>query len=208
MLITALLMSFLLLFAGEKLSYEEIKKAYYRSYMYEKVRDYTNAIKALMPVYLSFPNGYTVNLRLGWLYYLAGKYKNSEYHYRKAITAIPSSIEAKLGLILPLKSQKRWDEVEKIAYEILKVDYYNYYGNLYLCEALESLKKLKLLEKVSRKMLYIYPTDVNFLAFLGKSYYYQGLKQKAISIFKDLLILDPENYIAKEFLKKLKSEEK
>jgi len=188
------------------LSYEEIKSAYQRSYIYEKVGDYTNAIKALMPVYNAYPNGYTVNLRLGWLFYLLKKYNNSEFHYRKAIKAIPTSIEAKLGLTLPLTAEEKWKETEEVIYQILKTDYYNYYGNLRLCYVLEKEKKYPLMQAVSLKMLAIYPTSVPYLTYLAKSYFYTGKMEKAKKLFKEILILDPENVEAKEFLKRLEKE--
>jgi len=200
LLLIALLFS-LLSFAEEKLNYKQIKEAYYRSYMYEKVRDYENAIRALLPVYEAYPNGYTINLRLGWLYYLWGKYKNSEFHYRKAVKISPSSVEAKLGLSLPLKAQNRWSEVEELMYEILKEDYYNYYGNLYLCQTLEAQRKYDLVRIIAEKMLYLYPIDVNFLVYLAKAYFHTDEKQKAMRIFKDVIILDPENTEAKKYLR-------
>ena len=188
------------------LSYEKIKEAYYKSYMYEKVGDYKNAIRVLMEIYKAYPNGYTVNLRLGWLYYLMGKYENSVYHYRKAEKAIPTSLEAKLGLTLPLMAQKKWGEAEEVLYRILATDYYNYYGNLRLCTVLEEQKKYSQQKAIALKMLTVYPTSVPFLVCLAKSYYYLGRKDRAEKLFKDILILDPENLTAKEFLKKLQKE--
>ena len=189
------------------LTYTEIKEAYQRSYIYEKSGDYTDAIKALMPVYKSYPNGYTVNLRLGWLYYLAGRYADSEYHYKKALQAIPTSVEAVLGLMLPLMAQDRWSQVESLAYRILKTDYYNYYGNLRLSIALRHEKKFTMAEAVDRKMLTLYPTDINFLNELALSLLGEGKKLYAKTIFENVLILDPENVVAKEYLEKLTSSE-
>ncbi len=182
------------------LNYQEIKQAYYLSYFYERKGDYEKAIKALAPVYNTYPKGYTVNLRMGWLYYRWKKYANSIYHYKIALNTIPTSLEALLGLSLPLMAQEKWKEVESLMYRILKTDFYNYYGNLRLCKALEAQKKYKLLEKVARKMLAIYPTDVNFLNELAIALYYQNKKMYAASIFGDVLILDPGNAIAKKFL--------
>ena len=188
------------------MTYSEIRDAYSRSYIYEKSGDYKDAIKALMPVYKSYPNGYTVNLRLGWLYYLSGRYGDSEYHYKKALKAIPTSVEAMLGLMLPLMAQQRWGDVESLAYRILKIDYYNYYGNLRLSVALRNEKKFSIAEAVDRKMLSIYPTDVNFLNELALSLLGQNKKLYAKTIFENVLILDPENPVAKEYLRKLSSE--
>ena len=175
------------------LSYQEIREAYTSSYTLEKRGDYQGAIKALMPVYQAYPNGYTVNLRLGWLYYLLKKYSNSEYHYQKALKAIPSSVEALLGLTLPYMAQERWEDVEKTCYWILRSDYYNYYGNLRLCLALRKLGNFSLSESVSRKMLSLYPTDVNFLLELALSLFFQKKYSYSEAVLKDVLILDPEN---------------
>jgi len=185
------------------LTYEEIAKAYKQSYLYEKIGDYKDAIRVLMPIYNSYPNGYTVNLRLGWLYYLMGKYENSIFHYKRADRAIPTSVESKLGLSLPLMAQEKWDKAEEILFRVLKLDYYNYYGNLRLCTVLEKEKKFEQQKATALKMLAIYPTSVPFLVELAKAYYHLGEKEKAKKLFKDILILDPENLTAKEYLKKL-----
>ncbi len=187
------------------MSYKEIKEAYEKSYLYEKSRDYKDAVRALIPVYKNYPNGYTVNLRLGWLYYLMRKYANSKSHYEKALKVIPSSVEAMLGLSLSLMAENKWKDVESLMYRLLKIDYYNYYGNLRLCIALRHLKKFSNSEAVARKMLAIYPTDVNFLNELAISLYYQNKKSYAKSLFEDVLILDPENLVAKKYLKLMKN---
>jgi len=199
----ALLLAFLFFSQGFAITYQEIKEAYHKSFIYEKAGDYKDAIKALMPVYKAYPNGYTVNLRLGWLYYLAKKYANSEFHYKKALQVIPSSVEAMLGLTLPYMAQGKWPETEGLCYRILRIDYYNYYGNLRLSYALRKQKKYSIAEAVARKMLTIYPSDVNFLTELALSLYHQGKTAYARSIFQDVLILDPENAVAKEYLKKI-----
>ena len=204
-LVFLILLAFSFTSFAHSMTYKEIKEAYEKSYLYEKNRDYKDAIKALMPVYQNYPDGYTVNLRLGWLYYLMQKYANSEYHYEKALKSIPSSVEAMLGLSLPFMAQNRWNDVEPLMYRVLKIDYYNYYGNLRLCIALRNLKKFSISEAVARKMLSIYPTDVNFLNELAISLYYQDKKSYAKSLFEDVLILDPENTVAKNYLRLIES---
>lgn len=187
---------------GFAISYKKIKETYHKSFNYEQQKDFKDAIRAIMPVYEAYPNGYTVNLRLGWLYYLLKKYGNSEAHYKKAIKSVPSSAEAKLGLSLPYLAQKRWKEVENLMYEILKTDFYNFYGNLRLAIALRNQGKGDLAEKVSRKMLALYPANVSFLTELGLDLIAQGKNKKAYSIFADVIVLDPENQIAKYYLGK------
>lgn len=195
-----LLLGFHLTFA---LSYKEIKQAYAKSYLYERVGDYKDAVRVLMPVYEAYPDSYTVNLRLGWLYYLMGKYANSVYHYKKADRAIPSSVESKLGLSLPLIAQERWSEAEQVLYRVLAIDYYNYYGNLRLAKVLGKEGKYNQQIAVALKMLNIYPTAVPFLLLLGEGYYHLGNLKRAKEIFKNVLILDPENITAKGYLDKI-----
>ncbi len=186
------------------LSLEDIRKAYYMSYKYEMAGDYRDAIRSLMVVYKSYPNGYTVNLRLGWLYYLNKNYSNSIFHYKKAIKVVPYSVEAKLGLTLPLLAQGKYSFVEKLCYQILNQDFYNYYGNLRLVYVLRKQKKYDLAEKVINKMLYLYPTDTNFLLEFGILKFEKREFNNAKRILNDVLILDPENLKAKHYLKLLK----
>jgi tetratricopeptide (TPR) repeat protein len=186
------------------LSDAEIKEAYYKSYNYEKIADYRDAIKSLSPVVKEYPKGYTVNLRLGWLYYLNENYADALKHYEVAMQTAPYSAEAKLGHLLPLLAQQKYEQVESEAYQILELDYNSYYGNLRLSIALRWQGKLDLAAKVDIKMLTLYPTDVNFLTELGLVRFYQGDKEAAGKIFTDVQILDPENETAKEYLGKLR----
>jgi len=202
----AFLLSFLFYFSlSMALTYEEIKQAYYQSYMFEKRGDFQNAIKSLMKVYKYYPTGYTVNLRLGWLYYLAKNYPKSIYHYEKAISVAPYSIEAKLGLTLPYLAEGKFNSVENVCYQILRTDFYNYYGNLRLAYALRKEGKYKLAKKVILKMLTLYPTDTEFLMELALNYIALGEKAKAKRILEDILILEPLNYKARRYLEKLNS---
>ena len=203
-----LLIFFLLPFQAScvNLSNKQIVKAYYQSYNYEKMGDSKDAIRSIMPVYEKYPQGYTVNLRLGWLYYLDKKYANSIKYYKNAEYIIPSSIEPALGMALPLMAQKRWSSVESLMYKVIKVDYYNYYANLRLSIALREENKLTQAKKVVNKMLALYPTDVNFLDQLGLIYYAEGRKKYAKSVFGNILVLDPQNVIAKiYYFEKLKN---
>ncbi len=182
------------------LDQKEIQEAYYKSYNYEKMDNYTDAIKALMPVLQDYPDGYTVNLRLAWLYYLNQNYANSIEHYNKAIQISPYSLEAKVGKLLPLLAQEKYDDVETEAFLILNTDYYNYYANLRLVFALRMQQKFEVAEKIALKMLTVYPIDVSFLTEYALTKYGQGNKDEALRVFGDILILDPENVTAKAYL--------
>ena len=185
-------------------SHKEIREIYYKSYNYEKMGDYKDAIKVLIPLYEKYPNGYTINLRLGWLFYLDKKYKNAIKHYQKASLIAPYSVEPKLGLTRVYLAIENYNEALKVGNLILRNDYYNYYGNYYEAEALIGIKDYKNALSIINKMLLLYPTSVLFLNLLGKVYYLEGKKDLAKKVFENVLILDPNNVMAKKIVKNSK----
>jgi len=187
------------------ISTEEIQDAYYKSYNYEKMVDYPDAIKSLIGVYTAYPNAYTVNLRLAYLYFQSGHYANALDHYDVAIQAVPDAIEAKLGKMLVLMTKEKYDDAASLGYQVLKLDYMNYYANLRLAYILRLQKKHDLSEKITLKLLGLYPTDVTFLTEYGALQYARNNWEKADAIFQDVLILDPENVDARAFIDLLKT---
>ncbi len=187
------------LFAGV-LSQEQISQYYNKSYDYEKSGNYIDAIKAIQLIYARYPNTYTVNDRLGNLYRQDGKYRNSIEHYKKALKILPASITAKLGLQYTYLLSKNYDMVMNLGYQIINIDFYNYYANYRVAYSLAQDGRFDLSEKIIDKMLAIYPTDVLFLSELGLL----QLKQKEFVIaeatLSNVLILDPENVRAKSAL--------
>ena len=179
----------------------DIQMAYYKSYNYEKMGDYKDSIKSLIPVYKKYPKGYTLNLRLGYLFFLDKKYSNSIEHYKKAATIAPYSVEAKLGLIKNYLKTEKYDNALSISNTIIKTDYYNYYGNFYLLIALKLKNQKEEAIKIANKMLSLYPTDIMYLQELAKLKYEKD-KKSGKKIFEDILILDPNNITAKEYLSK------
>lgn len=186
--------------ASAEPSYEQIRQSYARSYAYEQAHNYKDAIKALVLLHASYPQGYTVNLRLAWLYYSSGSYANSLQHYEAAIKALPSAIEPKLGYTLPLLAEGRYQDAEAVARQVLTVDPSNFYGNLRYIQALRYQGKFDQAAKIAGLMLVLYPTDVGFLSELALSR--TGLKDEegARKVFGDVLILDPENVTARKQL--------
>ncbi|MBT5953454.1 tetratricopeptide repeat protein [bacterium] len=190
-------------FTFSKMSSEQIKTAYYKSYNYEKMGNYDDAIKALKLIYKSFPEGYTVNYRLGYLYNVNQKYANAISHFKSAISASMYSIEPKLGLMLVQMTKGDYDAAEELGHQILNTDYYNYYANLRLAYVLRMQNKAELAEKVVLKMLSLYPIDIYFLLEYGILKMNAEDFKRAYSTFSDILILDPENVTANDLLLKI-----
>lgn len=181
----------------------EIREAYHKSYRYERAQGYSDAIKSLAPVISAYPAAYTVNLRLGWLNYLNGGFATARTHYQAALKAAPDSIEARLGIMLPMMAQEKWDEVEAMTKQVLRVDPANYLANLRLAFALRLQKKFDAAEQVLNGMLVLYPTDISLLVEFGLIKLAKGQKAEAKRVFNDVVTLDPENVIAKAQLSKL-----
>jgi len=170
----------------------DIKGLYLKSYNYEKMGSYQDAIKVLIPINKKYGHTYTINLRLGWLFFLDKKYKNSIKHYKKALIAIPTSIEAKLGLTKCYLASGKLNSAVATSGSILKVDYYNYYGNYYLASALIAKKDYYSAKAVVEKMLSLYPSSVIFLEQLAKIK--KALEPKKVAkIYESIEILDPNN---------------
>lgn len=183
---------FSLLFANN----QTIQKSYLQSYNYEQIGKYQDAIKVLLPLHNKYPHGYTLNLRLGWLFYLDGHYTDAIKYYKKASLIKTHTLEPLLGLIRVYLTTYSYKEAENISTEILKKDYYNYYANLYICKALIGEKKYKIAIAVINKMLTLYPTDVSFLEELFISYKATSNKRYQ-DIYKSILILDPNNVLVR-----------
>ena len=182
------------LFANSE--FESIKKQYFKSYDYEQMGKYDEAIKVLSPLYQKYSNGYTLNLRFGWLFYLDKKYKDAIKYYQKASLLNTYALNPKLGLIRIYLDTQHYVKAEKVAQELLKIDYYNYYANLYMTNALLSQKKYKAALKNIQKMLAIYPTNVSFLEQLALVY--KATNSKYLQkVYEDILILDPNNVLVR-----------
>ena len=181
---------------------ESVQKAYKESYRSERAGDFKGAISSLMSIYQTYPKGYTLNLRLGWLFFLRGQHANSMYHYERAIKVYPNSLEAKLAYSLPLLKLGKWSKAERTLDEVLKKDFYNFYGNLRMAIVLRITNKPELALKVLQRILYFYPTQVLVLIEWAKLNQDLGRPEKAKEIWRDILVLDPLNQEAALFFQK------
>ena len=184
------LLTFTLLFADSQT--KSIKQFYLSSYNFEQMGNYSEALKVLSPLYNKYPEGYTLNLRFGWLFFLDKKYNDAKKHYEKASLTNPYALDPRLGIIRVYLATASYSDAEQVAYELLKIDYYNYYANLYVIRALNTQKKYAIATKITQKMLALYPTDILFLEQLA--IIYKATDSTYLEkIYADILILDPNN---------------
>ncbi len=173
-----------------------------KSYISEGNKEYTKAIEALSAVYA--PGSYTINLRLGWLWYLKGDYIKSQMYYKNAIAIEPKSVEARLGYAFPASALENWSDVITIYNEILAIDPENSFVNYKQAYIYYYIKKeykpaLNYVDKVTRHFPFDF--DANYLtaqihlsmgniveskAAIRKALYYNPSSKEALKLYESL----------------------
>jgi tetratricopeptide (TPR) repeat protein len=174
------------------------QKAYAASYQSEYKQDYNAAILSIKSVYNE--SSYEDNLRLGWLYYLAGNFSGSQSYYTKAINLRPASVEARLGLIKPLSSLESWDQVLKQYSEILKLDPANYTANYWAGVIQYNRKQYEVAVKYFEKIVNLYPFDYDAAHMLGWTYHFMKKPNEAKIMFNKALLIRPGDSSASQGL--------
>jgi tetratricopeptide (TPR) repeat protein len=183
---------------------ETISAIYQQSYEEEARGKYQEAIFVLMQASQAGDNSYLYHLRLGWLQYLATKYPDSVNSYRKAGLLSKDSIEAKLGLMLPLIAQGKWSDAEKVGREILSLDKLSYLANSRLAYIYYNLKQYKDAEAYYRNVLLYYPGDIEMKTGLAWSLLKQDKKEVAEKVFSEILRYVPNHISANTGMKIVK----
>jgi len=200
LILTALLIvAIVTLLAGKPASqkFPSTVPAFASSIDAEKRGDYAEAIKQLAAIYPEHKDNYLMNLRLGWLHYLSREYEESGKYYNAAIDiSARKSIEAFLGLTLPMAALERWDGVESAYRSILALDANNYTANLRLGQIYlnrgEYAKAQPLLDKAHT----FYPGEYEANLSLGWTHYYMGDRPKARLLLTTALMLVPGDSLA------------
>ena len=166
---------------------------------YQQARD---ALKSLFKKPLPQSDRELLLLRLGWLYYQTQEYNKSIRQYETALEVNPSSMDARLGILLPLLAQLRWYEVERYANQVLEQSPWNYLAHVRLLIAEEGMKKWERLENHARKLTQRYPGDVTVLVYLARSLLWQGKQREAADVYRQVLHRSPLHIEAKNYLKR------
>lgn len=179
-------------------TFKETKDAFQQSYIQEATGEVNAAVNSLKEVYDE--KSYEVNLRLGWLSYLAGGFTEAIAYYNKAIDLMPYAIEPRFGIVYPGAAMGNWTMVMKQYEKILEISPNNsiamhrlgliFYGK----EDYESARKY--FEKVAN----LYPFDYDALTMLGWSYLKLNNIRQAKVLFQKALLHTPGGTSAMEGL--------
>jgi tetratricopeptide (TPR) repeat protein len=132
-------------------------------------------------------NAYLASYRRGWLLYRLGRYAESVSAYRIAVSQEPAAIEGRVALQLPLMALTKWNDVTQVAEEVLKVDPENYLTMQRLALAKYSTQHYPEAEALYRRVLMLYPSDIETRACLGWTLLRMGKQPQAVAMFNQVL---------------------
>jgi len=198
-MVTLLMLGTMLITAQQPTAWQN---AFYKSYEAEKSGKYVLAINELRKVYKA--DDYFINLRLGWLYYLAKEHANAEKFYQNAIKLKPYSIEAKFGIIKPLSATENWERVKQQYQAILKIDPQNTVANYWLGYIHYNQKNYQAAVKLFEKVVNLYPLDYDSVIMLAWTKLQVGKSAEARMLFQHTLTLNPGDESALAGLKLIK----
>lgn len=182
---------------------DEKVKAFNESIKLESDGKIDKAIEPLLKIYNTAKENYLINLRLGWLYYQKKDYSRSKDYYSEAIRLNPKSIDAKLGLTLPLSALNEWNKVKELYLDILKSNSMDYTANLRLGQIYLQNGDYNNAKKHLEIAYNTFPSYYEPNLSLGWTYYYLGIRDKAKILLTQALMLSEGDKLASEGLKLL-----
>lgn len=180
----------------------KMQDAFSQSYKLEATGEYKKAISILTQVYEE--KNYYINLRLGWLCYLAGDHTHSIGYYKKAIHRMPLSIEARLGIAYPLFALGNNDQIIAYYQEILKIDPNNSITNYRLASIYYHKGQYDKARRYLEKVVNLYPFDYDSLLLLAWTQWHLGQYTEARTLFQAVLLNRPNDESALNGLSQIK----
>lgn len=197
--ITLLLVAFSLTIQAQN---KEITNAFTNSYKHEYNKNYNAAISNFSKVYSA--KSYEMNLRLGWLHYLAGKTKESILYYDKAIEVMPGATEPKWALITVYTKTENWNEIEQLYLSILDLDPTNVTANYNLGLIYYYRKDYVAAKQYFDVSLNLTPFGYNNMLMSAWTNYFLGNINNASILFNKVLLYSPNDTSALEGLSLIK----
>ncbi len=141
---------------------------YAESYALEAKGLFADAIKPA-EIILAAGETFDIRLRLGWLNYNALKHEKSLENYLRALELSPTSVDARLGIMLPLMALERWQDALVYGENLLADDGNNMWANRYTALVYYMLERYQDAEALYEKSLEITPDNALMMLGLGLS---------------------------------------
>lgn len=177
-------------------------EAFKTSYLQEAKGEYKKAAETLKNVYNA--DSYEINLRLGWLQYLAGLFVESTTYYQRAMELMPYSEEAKFGITYPLSALGKWNEVESTYKKILEISPNNTTANYKLGLIYYGKEDYTNAYKYFEKVVNLYPFGYDGLLMFAWTNLNMGKTREAKVLFNKVLLYSPQDKSALDGLELIK----
>lgn len=164
-------------------------KLFEKSYGFSANSDHKAAAGALTENYEK--GSYFVNLRLGWLMYLAGQHSEAVDYYKQAIDINPNSVEAKLGILYPLEATGNANETKIMCENILSIDPQNSTIIYKLGYLYYQKKEYGKAAPYFEKLVKLYPFGYDGLLMHAWTCYYTGRYAESKAVFTKVLCTSP-----------------
>lgn len=164
-----------------------------RSYALEAQGDTRGALAALESLPGEAQRTYLYALRRAWLLYQAGRFDDAVASYRQASQLSRSAIEPRVGELLPLLALRRWQDAERLAREVLRMDEDNYLASRRLALALYNLGRFDAAKSAYQAVLARYPGDLEMLTGVGWCELRLNHRGEAAEAFRAVLAVSPDD---------------
>ncbi len=170
------------------------------SYKYEASGKYEQAAAIIEKNLNSTADKEFALIRYAWLNYLLGNYDDSISNYKKAISLNPDSIDAKIGITLPLLAKQNYSKASRYANQILDISPWNYAAHMKILLCEQGQKRWSSLKNHAQQLVKHYPTDTTLLVFLARAQANTGETNSAKNTYKKVLIRYPGHLEAINFI--------
>lgn len=166
-------------------------QAYATSYALEAKGQLDGAINALADQLAHNHADEFALLRAGWLNYRLGHFQASEQDYRSSLTVNPQSLDARLGMTLPLMAEGRWHESLAYAQQVQQVAPGNYDAGIrvLLCE--QMLKNWTSLRSQALIMTHGFPAEADPWLYLARAEAALGDNKASRKAYSQVLLRIP-----------------
>jgi tetratricopeptide (TPR) repeat protein len=161
-------------------------------------KNYDEALRELRTYEQSGGDAFTASERAGWLYYLKGAYPQAEQAYLEANRLHPTAMNPVLGLLNVAQAMKDENRIHTAAEALLRIEPSNYRANMLLGGKDFATHNYSGAAFIYRKVLNIYPDDVDARSGLAWGEYYTGDTHDALVQFQTILNTYPDYPFAKQ----------
>lgn len=182
------------MFSGSTLAQDD---PWVSSYKLEVAGQYDQAVQTLESIAKS--NDFA-QLRIGYLFYLQGKFPDAIRAYQRAQEMNAQSYDSALGIALVLLAQGRWADAATQAKWVLSSAPGNYLAHLRLLVAEEGLKDWKTMSAHAENLAKRYPSDATVWVYAARAAAWLGNDTRAADAYHRVLQIVPGHLEATKFL--------